>query len=75
MSEKATTILIIVLSIAVPGLVAALFYVKPPELATGMDLAVFPKFHAILNSLTAACLVTGVILSGANRSNSTGPAC
>lgn len=60
MSEKATTILIIVLSIAVPGLVALLFYVKPPEIATGMDLKFFPKFHAILNSGTAVCLVTGV---------------
>jgi putative membrane protein len=40
--------------------VAFLFYQSPPAFASDMDLTFFPKFHAILNSLTAACLVTGV---------------
>jgi putative membrane protein len=40
--------------------VAVLFYVKPPAVATSMDLTFFPRFHAILNSLTAVCLVAGV---------------
>ena len=60
MSERAVSIVIILLSIAVPALVAALFYVSPPAFATDMNLTFFPKFHATLNSLTALCLVVGV---------------
>ncbi|MCP4121668.1 MAG: DUF420 domain-containing protein [Bacteroidetes bacterium] len=59
MSERAVSILIMIVSILVPGLVAMLFYVSPPEFATDVNLTFFPKFHALLNSLTALCLITG----------------
>ncbi len=38
LSDRATSILIIVISIAVPALVTVLFYVSPPEFATNKDL-------------------------------------
>jgi len=60
MSEKSISILIIFVSVLVPGLVAVLFYISPPEFATNVNLTFFPKFHALLNSLTAICLITGV---------------
>lgn len=60
MSEKTVTTLIIIISIAVPALVAVLFFISPPEIQHNLNLAFFPKFHAILNSLTAICLIVGV---------------
>jgi putative membrane protein len=60
MSERAQAYLIIVVSILVPALVSALFFIAPPEFQHNIDLSFFPKFHATLNSLTAICLVTGV---------------
>lgn len=60
MSEKTISTLIIIISIAVPSLVAVLFFVSPPEIQHNLNLSFFPKFHAVLNSLTALCLVLGV---------------
>lgn len=60
LSERTTSIIIILVSIVVPVLVTMLFYVAPPEFATNKDLTFFPKFHALLNSATAVCLVVGV---------------
>jgi putative membrane protein len=59
-TEKTQSYVIIVTSIAVPVLVAALFFISPPAIKHSIDLAFFPKFHALLNSLTAACLISGV---------------
>jgi len=61
--------LIIVLSLAIPALVS--FVIMQPQ--TGklgtIDVSVLPKFHAILNSLTAISLVTGwYFIRNKNRS-------
>ncbi len=58
--ERTIAIGIIILSVAVPALVAVLFRMSPPAFAADMELTFFPKFHALLNSGTAVCLVTGV---------------
>ncbi len=60
MSEKKVTVAIILASIFVPVLVSILFFVQPTEIKTSFDIHIFPKFHAILNSLTALCLIFGV---------------
>ena len=60
MSERAISIIIMMVSIFVPGLIAVLFYISPPEFATNVNLTFFPRFHALLNSLTAICLICGV---------------
>jgi putative membrane protein len=61
MSEKLVRNIIIVISLAVPALVTALFYVAPPQLELGIDLKFFPRFHAILNSLTTVALLIGLL--------------
>ena len=60
LTEKAQSYVIIATSIAVPVVVAALFFVSPPQVKHSLDLAFFPRFHALLNSLTAICLISGV---------------
>lgn len=60
--EKTLSGIIIALSIAVPVIVAVLFFVSPPDIQHNLDLGFFPKFHAFLNSLTAILIAAGVIL-------------
>lgn len=59
MNEKSLNKLIIALSIAVPVIVAILFFISPPDIKHGLDLNFFPKFHAVLNSLVTVCILTG----------------
>jgi len=49
---------ILLVSVLILSVVTILFFVNPNEVELGFDLRLFPKFHAILNSLTAICLVT-----------------
>lgn len=60
--ERSISAVIIIVSILVPVLVAILFFVSPPDIYHNLDLAFFPRFHAILNSLTSVCIIAGVIL-------------
>lgn len=60
--ERTISAVIIIVSILVPVLVAVLFFVSPPEIYHNFDLAFFPRFHAILNSLTSICIISGFIL-------------
>lgn len=62
MTERAQSYLIIIISVAVPLVVAALFFISPPQIQHNLPLAFFPKFHAILNSLTTICLLFGVYM-------------
>jgi putative membrane protein len=59
MKERTLNIIIIVVSLIVPALVAALFKLQL-GLANHANLTFFPKFHATLNGLTAICLMFGV---------------
>lgn len=51
--------LIAVLSIAIPVVVAYLFYGPKTDSNAPIDVSGLPKLHAILNSLTALALITG----------------
>ncbi|MEX0812424.1 MAG: DUF420 domain-containing protein [Chitinophagales bacterium] len=51
--------LILIVSVAVPALVAFLFYGPALNLETSIELSFFPKFHASLNSLATLALLTG----------------
>ena len=51
--------LIAVLSVAIPVVVAYLFYMPKSGDPTAIDVSFLPKFHAILNSLTAVALIVG----------------
>jgi putative membrane protein len=61
MSEKLVRNIIIIISLAVPTLVTILFFVAPPQIDLGIDLKFFPRFHAILNSLTTVALLLGLL--------------
>jgi putative membrane protein len=60
--ERSISAVIISVSILVPIVVAILFFVSPPEIQHNINLGFFPPFHATLNTLTAICILTGVIL-------------
>ncbi|MFN3939619.1 MAG: DUF420 domain-containing protein, partial [Chitinophagales bacterium] len=57
MNERILNRWVVVISIAVPALVAFLFY--GPVARLHVDVSFLPKFHAILNACVAILLVTG----------------
>lgn len=59
-SESIYKKVIITISLLVPLLVVILFFIDPPEIALGIDLKFFPKFHAVLNSIATVLLLTGL---------------
>ncbi len=58
-SQRRVNWLIAIISVAVPVLVAVLFYM--PAIDLNIDISFFPKFHAALNSCVAVLLVTGLV--------------
>lgn len=58
MNEKITNRVIFVTSVAVPLLVAILFYL--PAVKLNINVSFLPEFHAILNSSVAVLLLTGL---------------
>lgn len=58
--------LVAVLSVAIPVVVAILFYM-PKSGESNVDVSFLPAFHAILNSCTAIALVVGYIQIKKNR--------
>jgi len=59
MSDRKASAIIIGVSVLVPCLVAFLFLRSEVPQHVNFDLAIFPKFHAILNSCTAILLLLG----------------
>ncbi len=59
-SSKTINIVIAVISVAVPALVIAMLKITPPEITHTLNLNVFPKLHAFINSGTTICLLTGL---------------
>jgi putative membrane protein len=57
-SDKKFLVLIAILSIAIPVVVAMLFFM-PKEGSSSVDVSFLPTLHAILNSMTAVALVVG----------------
>ncbi|MDX2002960.1 MAG: DUF420 domain-containing protein [Chitinophagales bacterium] len=54
--------LFIGISILVPAIVTVLFYVNPSQqVDLGFDLKLFPKFHALLNSMATVFLISGFV--------------
>ncbi|PSL49560.1 putative membrane protein [Chitinophaga niastensis] len=51
---------IAIVSIAIPSLVALLFFLPKPEMHPGFDIRILPLFHAILNSATAVLLLASL---------------
>ena len=57
MTDIAYKRIIILISLLIPAIVTALVFVKIP--VEGVDLKFFPKFHATLNAITTALLLSG----------------
>lgn len=60
MTEKAINRIILAISIAVPLVVTALFYM--PAVKLNFDTSKLPAFHALLNSGVAVCLLAGLYM-------------
>lgn len=56
--DKKYLVLIAILSVAIPVVVAMLFFM-PKEASSSVDVSFLPTLHAILNSMTAVALVVG----------------
>lgn len=59
--EKFLTRLVVVISIAIPTVVAVLLFTAAPQVESAIDLTVLPAFHAILNTITAVLLVSSYL--------------
>jgi len=55
--NKRLNLPIAIISVAIPVLVAILFYLPRPHIEAGFNVYILPLFHAILNSATAVLLV------------------
>lgn len=51
---------ITIISIAIPVLVAILFYLPRPNIEAGFNVQILPLFHAVLNSATAVMLLASL---------------
>jgi putative membrane protein len=60
MSDAFVKRAILLVSVLILSVVTLLFFINPSEVDLGIDLKIFPKFHAFLNSLTAICLVVAL---------------
>ncbi len=69
-SSKTINIVIAVISVAVPALVIAMLKITPPEITHTLNLNVFPKLHAFINSGTTICLLTGLFFIKNQKSRS-----
>lgn len=52
--------LIIIVSVLIPAVVTALYFVSIPKVDLGFDLLWFPRFNAIMNTLTTLMLLIGL---------------
>jgi len=57
---RGLSIAIIALSVLIPLVVAILLFTPGLNVDPGFDIRILPKFHAILNSITAVLLLTGL---------------
>jgi len=59
-STKTYNIIIAIISIAVPALVIAMLKIAPPDITHNVNLSIFPKFNACVNTGTTLCLILGL---------------
>lgn len=58
-SERTINILIAIVSVIVPAVVVFLLKLTPPDVKLSIDLNIFPKLNAGINSLTTLSLLLG----------------
>lgn len=57
--ERTINILIAIVSVIVPAVVVFLLKLTPPDVTLGIDLNIFPKLNAGINTLTTLSLLLG----------------
>ncbi len=67
MKEKKLNIFIGILSIAIPLVVVALFYLKPPDIKIGFDISIIPAFNASINFTVSLLLIVGYLFMKQNK--------
>ncbi len=60
-NEKKFIIAIVIVSILIPAVVAVLLYLPESLRPQNLDVAIFPHINAVLNTLTALCLIIGFV--------------
>ena len=68
-STKTYNLIIAVISVAVPALVIAMLKIAPPAITHNVDLTIFPKFNACVNTGTTLCLLIGLFFIKNKNSN------
>lgn len=58
-STKTINMIIAIISIIVPSIIMALLKIAPPTITHSIDLSIFPKLNACINSGTTLCLLIG----------------
>lgn len=57
--ERTINVVIAVVSLVVPAVVVFLLKLTPPDVTLSIDLNIFPKLNAVINSLTTIALLAG----------------
>lgn len=60
-NEKKFFTAIVIVSILIPAVVAVLLYLPATLRPQNLDVAIFPHINAVLNTLTALCLIVGFV--------------
>ncbi|PUZ26831.1 putative membrane protein [Chitinophaga costaii] len=60
LKSKSLSLAITIVSVAIPVLVASLFFLPRPNLHLGFDIHILPLFHAVLNGATAVLLLASL---------------
>lgn len=59
-SNTFINIVIGIISVAVPALIIAMLKLSPPDISHNLNLVIFPKLNAIINTGTTICLLIGL---------------
>jgi len=65
--NKSVTKWVVLLSFVLVSVVAILYYIEPTSTINKEDIVFLPLLHAILNSLTALCLIGGAVAMKTKR--------
>lgn len=71
MKNRNLTVPVVIISVAIPLVIALLFFLPRPDVQVGFDIRILPLVNAILNSATAVLLLASLyfILHGQRRAH------
>jgi putative membrane protein len=60
MKSRNLTVPVVIISVAIPLVVALLFFLPGPDIQVGFDIRILPLINAVLNSITAVLLLASL---------------